>query len=94
MKLDRFHNASQFYERARYYLLGDEAQHNLLLGIVRTLIQAPQRYENPYLTTVEESDRIIAIAIQTPPRHLVLSNREFKSFRINRFRFISRSPRR
>jgi uncharacterized protein len=73
MQIKQFQDAKQFYERAKDYLLAQEAKHNLLLGIARTLQKNPQRYENPYLAVVEADGDIAAIAIRTPPRPLILS---------------------
>ncbi|KOP27982.1 GCN5 family acetyltransferase [Hapalosiphon sp. MRB220] len=74
MKLQRFEYARQFYDRVKYYLLSQEAMHNLLLGIADTLIHHPERYQSqPYLATVEIDRDIIAVAMRTPPYDLVLS---------------------
>jgi uncharacterized protein len=73
MQIIQFQNAKQFYERIKEYLLAQEAKHNLLLGIARTLQKNPERFENPYLAVVEADGEIIALAIRTPPRHLILS---------------------
>ncbi|MBW4634531.1 MAG: GNAT family N-acetyltransferase [Iphinoe sp. HA4291-MV1] len=77
MKLHRFEDASQFYERVKDYLLSHEALHSLLLGICNTLIRHPQRYDcQSYLATVEMDGNIIAVAMRTPPRRLLLSKIE------------------
>ncbi|KAB8331986.1 GNAT family N-acetyltransferase [Scytonema tolypothrichoides VB-61278] len=74
MKVNRFEDASQFYERVKDYLLSQEALHILLLRICNTLIHHPQRYDcQPYLATVEMDGNIVAVAIRTPPRRLLLS---------------------
>ncbi|ARV63230.1 GNAT family N-acetyltransferase [Nostocales cyanobacterium HT-58-2] len=77
MKLHRFDDASQFYERVKDYLLSQEALHSLLLGICNTLIHNPQFYDcQPYLATVEMDGKIVAVAMRTPPRRLILSKIE------------------
>ncbi|NMG11196.1 GNAT family N-acetyltransferase [Brasilonema sp. UFV-L1] len=77
MKVNRFEDASQFYERVKDYLLSQEALHILLLRICNTLIHHPQRYDcQPYLATVEIDGNIVAVAIRTPPRRLLLSKVE------------------
>ncbi len=43
MKVHCFSDASQFYARAKDYLLTYEAHHCLLLQITHTLIHQPQR---------------------------------------------------
>ncbi|MBD2414156.1 GNAT family N-acetyltransferase [Nostoc calcicola FACHB-389] len=74
MKVYRFQNATEFYARVKDYLLNQEAMHNLLLGISHTLIENPDHYdEKPYLATVEENGDIVAVAMRTPPRLLLLS---------------------
>ena len=77
MKLHRFEDASQFYERVKDYLLNQEALHCLLLGICNTLIHDPQQYDcQPYLVSVEMDGKIVAVAMRTPPRRLILSKIE------------------
>ncbi|MCF2150506.1 GNAT family N-acetyltransferase [Desmonostoc muscorum LEGE 12446] len=79
MKVYRFQNATEFYARVKDYLLNQEAMHNLLLGISHTLIENPERFEEkPYLSTVEVNGDIVAVAMRTPPRPLLLS--EIKDF--------------
>ena len=74
IKLQRFVDASQFYQQASYYLLRQEAMHYILLGISNTLIKNPEKYNcQPYLATVEVEEDIIAVAIRIPPRPLLLS---------------------
>ncbi|BDA72155.1 GCN5-related N-acetyltransferase [Calothrix sp. PCC 7716] len=74
MKLNRFCNASQFYNQVKDYLISQEAQHCLLLGISDTLVNNPERYPpNPYLASVEVAEQVVAVAIMTHPYKLVLS---------------------
>ena len=74
MQLHRFDNFQEFCDRAQNYLLQYEAEHNLLLGILHTLRHYPERYpEPPYLAIVEADNRVLAVAIRTPPYKLVLS---------------------
>ncbi|WP_413165218.1 GNAT family N-acetyltransferase [Capilliphycus salinus ALCB114379] len=77
MKIHHFNDPQLFYQQAKDYLLRYEAEHNLLLGISQTLIHSPQRYgSEPYLATVEEDDKIVAIAMRTPPYNFLLSKVE------------------
>lgn len=74
MKLHRFQDPCQFFNQAKNHLLAHEALHNLLLGLSDALIHNPERFDKqPYLATVESNRDIIAVAIRTPPRALVLS---------------------
>ena len=52
-----------------------EAEHNLLFGICSSLRETPEVYTGPaYLAAVlDDADRIVGAAIQTPPFRLVLS---------------------
>lgn len=77
MKINNFDDPKLFYQQAKEYLLRYEAEHNLLLGISQTLIDTPDRYGNkPYLATVEEENKIVAIAMRTPPYNFLLSKVE------------------
>ncbi|EAW37956.1 GNAT family N-acetyltransferase [Lyngbya sp. PCC 8106] len=77
MKINNFDAPKLFYQQAKEYLLRYEAEHNLLLGISQALIHSPDRYGNqPYLATVEEEDKIVAIAMITPPYNFLLSKVE------------------
>jgi predicted GNAT family acetyltransferase len=74
MKLQRFQDAKQFYQRSQDYLLQYEAHNSLLFSITSLLLHHPDRYPfSPYLATVEADDQVVAVAIRTPPRKLVLS---------------------
>jgi uncharacterized protein len=74
VKLSRFDDAKEYYEQVKSYLLLHEAHHNLLLGIVDSLIRNPGRFTNrPYLATVEAEDTLLAVAVRTPPYKLVVS---------------------
>jgi predicted GNAT family acetyltransferase len=74
VKVHQFQDAKEFYARVKEYLLQQEALHNLLLGICHTLINHPERFDEiPYLATVESDAEIVAIAMKTPPRPLLLS---------------------
>ncbi|XQQ07559.1 MAG: GNAT family N-acetyltransferase [Leptolyngbya sp. IPPAS B-1204] len=74
MQLRQFDNIKAFHSIVQDYLLQSEAEHNLMLGILHTLLHYPERYpELPYLAVVETSGKILAVAIRTPPYKLVLS---------------------
>lgn len=55
-------------------LLADEARHNLMRGLVRTLIRSPESYPEFHLFLVSESSRPLAAAMQTPPYDLVVAD--------------------
>jgi uncharacterized protein len=73
MQLTRFENAEDFYQRVEPFLLANEAEHCLILGLCSTLIKQPGYYQNPYLTVIEENDIVQAAALMTPPHNLTLS---------------------
>ena len=74
MRLHKFTDASQFYDRVKDYLLSYESEHCLLFGVINTLVYNPERYNcEPYLATVESNGNIMAVAIRTPPFPLLLS---------------------
>lgn len=74
MILHRFEDASQFYHQVKDYLQKREAEHWLLIRLSNMLISHPERYnEKPYMATVETEGNIVAVAIRTPPRRLLLS---------------------
>lgn len=77
MKLNRINNASQDYERAKSYLLENEAFHGLMLGLLDAIVSSPDRFHSqPYVALVEEEENVLAVALQTPPRKLLLSQAE------------------
>lgn len=84
MKINRFQDASQFYEQVKDYLLKQEALHNVQLALCNSLIQNPERFdEKHYLATVEVDGDVIAVAMKTPGRKLLLSKIEdFESIEI------------
>jgi len=51
--IHRFSDAAAFLERVRPLLMCREAENNLMLGIIRTLIDQPDRHpKTPYLASV------------------------------------------
>lgn len=74
MKVYRYEDASQFYDRVKDYLLTDEALHNMLLRLCHSLIHNPGGFdEKPLLATVEAEGDIVAVAMRTPSGNLLLS---------------------
>ncbi|WP_017315040.1 GNAT family N-acetyltransferase [Mastigocladopsis repens] len=74
MKLHRFEDTTQFYQRVKNYLLNHEALHNMLLGLCNALIHNPERFDQkPYLATVEVDGDIVAVVMRTPLQNLLLS---------------------
>nr|MBW4449246.1 hypothetical protein [Spirirestis rafaelensis WJT71-NPBG6] len=74
MKVHRYQDANQFYDRVKDYLLRDEALHNVQLALCHSLIHNPERFdEKPLLATVEAEGNIFAVAMRIPSRNLLLS---------------------
>lgn len=73
MKLTRFADANQFYERVLPFLGAREAEHNLLLGVIRGVQIGEYTEHSPYLGCIEADNRVIAVIVRTPPHHVLLS---------------------
>jgi uncharacterized protein len=63
--------ASAFLARVGAYLASAPIENNLLLGIISSV--GPEQGAEPLLLCVEEQGRVELVAVQTPPRPLVLS---------------------
>src|SRR6187200_1461113 len=74
MEPQRYADVEAFLAAAGDFLVAREAEHNLLLGVCQTVRDTPDAYTAPpYFATVSEGDRILTVALQTPPFQLVLS---------------------
>jgi uncharacterized protein len=74
MELHKFDTIDKFWDKTQTYLLAHEAENNVLLGIVNTLLHNPARYPDPpYLAIVEIDGEVVGTAIRTPPHKLLLS---------------------
>ncbi|HEY9627095.1 MAG TPA: GNAT family N-acetyltransferase [Coleofasciculaceae cyanobacterium] len=74
MQLHQLNDIKEFWHQTQNYLVQDEAEHNVLISILQTLLHYPERYpEPPYLALVQAESDILAIAICTPPHKLLLS---------------------
>lgn len=74
MKLTKFYDAAQYYQRVENYLLQHEAANCLILGMSKGLVGGEANSANqPYMVVVEQDRSIITTAIQTPPRNLILA---------------------
>lgn len=75
MSLYRCTTAAEFQARAAAFLLEHEAEHNLMLGLMTSLIFKPDLYPSqPYFAVVEEAGRVTAAALMTPPHNLIVSH--------------------
>ena len=74
LSVDRHHDAGRSSTASAGFLGRREAEHNLLFGILDSLRRDASISDGPpILAEVREGDEIVAVAIRTPPRNLVLS---------------------
>ncbi|MDX2242801.1 MAG: GNAT family N-acetyltransferase [Leptolyngbyaceae cyanobacterium bins.302] len=73
MQLHRFEHTIEFCDRVEPFLLQDEVVHNLLLRLCKSFRDANPRLQPSYLAVVEDQERVVAVAIRTPPHSVVLS---------------------
>lgn len=75
LRLARYSSAKDFLATAGAYLQAREAEHNLILGLAGTLRDEPGGHDQlpPLLATVTDGERVVAVALRTPPRNLILS---------------------
>lgn len=70
----RFHDPAAFLAAAEPWLLRDEAEHNLIIGIAHQLAAGTLISAKPvYLATVEGAAGIVGCAFRTPPYKLGLT---------------------
>ena len=74
MELQRYADVEDFLAAAGDFLVAREAEHNLILGVSQNVRDTPDAFTAPpYFATVRDGPRIVAVALQTPPFQLVLS---------------------
>ena len=73
MKAEVLIDPAEFLERAAR-LLADEARHNLILGIVRTLIDSPDVFPEFRLYLVSADDHPLVGGVLTPPFKVAISD--------------------
>jgi uncharacterized protein len=72
--VDRHRDPGSFLDRVGGFLGRREAEHNLLFGILDGLRRDASISDGPpLLAEVRDGDEIVAVALCTPPRNLVLS---------------------
>lgn len=62
---------SEFLARAREALMRDEARNSLVIGIAESL---PPQGRGPLLATIEHHGEVVAVAMRTMPRKLLVSD--------------------
>lgn len=73
MRLCFHRDAAAFAATAEPWLARHEAEHNLPLGLVRSLAGRILLGEAPLMATVDDEERLVAVLVRTPPHNLVLS---------------------
>jgi hypothetical protein len=73
MQVQRLGDPVAFLDRASALLLTDEARHNLVFGICESLVHHPGLYPAWDLWLVEDGERVVGAALQTPPHNLVIA---------------------
>lgn len=69
-----YHDRTAFANRAIPYLMQHEAHHNLLLGLIDTIINHPTVYPNVHLIVADDdTGATVGVALQTPPYPVQLS---------------------
>jgi predicted GNAT family acetyltransferase len=63
----------QFLDAAGPLLLADEARHNVVLGLARTLVEQPGHYPEHRLHLVEDGGAVVGAALRTPPYYLAVA---------------------
>lgn len=74
ISLQRFSDPDVFLHRAGEWLVQAEAEHNLILGLTRSLIHSTDGYEQPiYLAILESDGDVVGCAFRTSPHKLGLT---------------------
>ena len=72
MQIVRDESIHTFMSEAGPLLYKDESTHGLMLGLCE-MLKATQPKTAPILLRIVENGKTVAVAIQTPPRNLILS---------------------
>jgi hypothetical protein len=81
MSLRFFDDASEFRARMTPFLIEREAEHNLLFGLVETIVRDATKYVERYLMLLEHGGDTVCVALMTPPHNIVLSLGDDESIR-------------
>ena len=76
MKILHFDDPVEFQEKTRGFLLRSEAENNLPLGILASIIAGEYSDRKSYLMLVEEGDKPFLVALCTPPYPVIFSYQE------------------
>lgn len=73
MRVEWFDDVEAFSARAEPFLVGDEARHNLMLGVLGTLRREPEIYVEHHLWAVAVDGDIACVALMTPPWNVIVA---------------------
>jgi predicted GNAT family acetyltransferase len=80
VEIRRVASAAAFLGIAGDFLTAREAEHNLILGICSSMMTDPTIFpEAPYFGMAVHDGRVVATAVHTPPRDLVLSETDARA---------------
>jgi len=74
IRVRRFDDVDAYWDHVRSFLLEDEARHNLMLGIITTLRERPDLYDEKFLASVDDDAGVVAAVLTTPPFNAVVSD--------------------
>jgi predicted GNAT family acetyltransferase len=73
MKITRFDDPLQFQTRVKDFLVENEAENNLQLGILSSVVAGEYTEHTPYLALVEDGGHLQLVLMRTPPYPVLFS---------------------
>ncbi|MBM7584171.1 putative GNAT family acetyltransferase [Bacillus pakistanensis] len=70
MKIQTFKDAKSYYQIMHPFLIENEAENNLALGLLNQIIDG--KYQNPFLAVALSEEEVIAGFLMTPPHNLII----------------------
>ena len=74
MHVVRYRSPTEFANQVVPFLMGEEAKNTLQIGLCLQLASGQSHYKNPYMACVFEGDRLVAVALMTPPHSLTVGD--------------------
>lgn len=75
MRIEHFSRPAQWLEVVTPYLVEREAEHNLLFGVAKVMMDNPGIYPEYSMTAVyDTTDHVVGAVIRTPPHAAILSH--------------------
>lgn len=92
MEVVPYGDAARFREDFLPHLMAEEVRHNLMLGLLHTLVTEPDVYPEFGLWGVRSAGTPVAAALRTPPYKLVLSDLPDRETAATLARFLADRP--